>query len=95
VEQKEYQISLFQKLGQNHLYSFSASEPIDEKLMEKLISLVPNPTLPESTEENKTKLVIFGPPNSGKSTLLNYLLQKNRSLVSPTAGTTQEPVKDH
>ena len=95
VGQKEYQISLFQKLGQNYLYSFSASEPIDEKLMEKIINLVPNQTFPESTEENKTKLVIFGPPNSGKSTLLNYLLQKNRSLVSPTAGTTQEPVKDH
>ncbi|CAI2193437.1 13998_t:CDS:2, partial [Funneliformis geosporum] len=38
------------------------------------------------------KLLIFGSPNSGKSTLMNYLLQENRSLATPTAGTTQEPV---
>ncbi|CAI2196169.1 13027_t:CDS:2 [Funneliformis geosporum] len=38
------------------------------------------------------KLLIFGSPNSGKSTLMNYLLKENRSLATPTAGTTQEPV---
>ena len=95
MEQKEYQISLFQRLGRNCLYPFSVSESINEELMEKVISLVPSQILPEMTEENKIKLTIFGPPNSGKSTLLNYLLQKNRSLVSPVAGTTQEPIKSY
>lgn len=37
-------------------------------------------------------LLVFGPPNSGKSTLMNYLLQENRSLATSIAGTTQEPV---
>lgn len=37
---------------------------------------------------------IIGMPNSGKSTLLNQLLQKGRSLVSPIAGTTADPVSD-
>jgi GTP-binding protein len=43
-------------------------------------------------KENQLKLLIFGPPNSGKSTLMNYLLKENRSLATPIAGTTQEPV---
>jgi GTPase len=96
VRQEECQLSLFlQRLGQKYLYSFSASEPINEELMEKVIDLAPSQTLPEAIEEDRAKLVIFGPPNSGKSTLLNYLLQKNRSLVSTMSGTTQEPVKDY
>ncbi|RHZ37639.1 GTP-binding protein [endosymbiont GvMRE of Glomus versiforme] len=94
-EQKEYQIYLFQRLGQRHLYSFSQKTANLEELMEKIISLVPSPDFPEAEKDNQIKLTIFGPPNSGKSTLLNYLLQKNRSLVSPVAGTTQEPVKDY
>jgi GTPase len=96
VEHPEYQISLFQKLGRNYLYPFLTSEPLSEELMEKVVNLVPaSPVLPEIDKKAQLKLVIFGPPNSGKSTLLNYLLRQNRSLVSPTAGTTQEPVKDY
>lgn len=95
-EQREDQISLFQRLGQTHLYPFSAQKNVNlEELMKKIISLVPSSNLPEIEKDSKIKLTIFGPPNSGKSTLLNYLLQKNRSLVSPVAGTTQEPVKDY
>jgi len=94
VEQKEYQISLFRMLGHNHLYSFSVSED-GKELMEKVVDLIPSQFLPEIMGENKIKIAIFGPPNSGKSTLLNYLLQKNRSLVSPVAGTTQEPIKSY
>jgi len=81
-------------LGHNHLYSFSVSED-GKELMEKVVDLIPSQFLPEIMGENKIKIAIFGPPNSGKSTLLNYLLQKNRSLVSSVAGTTQEPIKDY
>ncbi|CAG8751553.1 7029_t:CDS:2, partial [Ambispora leptoticha] len=44
-----------------------------------------------SNLNNGLNLLIFGAPNSGKSTLMNYLLQENRSVVSSVAGTTQEP----
>lgn len=37
-------------------------------------------------------LVIAGPPNAGKSTLLNALLGRERALVSERAGTTRDPV---
>ena len=38
----------------------------------------------------KPEITLFGPPNSGKSTLFNILLDSNRALVSNTAGTTRD-----
>jgi GTP-binding protein len=73
---------------------FSISDPGVFKLIQKIIE-----TFPYENEEEKNKkksgikLLIFGPPNSGKSTLMNYLLKRDRSLVSSLSGTTQEPVK--
>jgi len=64
-----------------------------DKLTKQITTLLPHSS-GENTDqkENQLKLLIFGPPNSGKSTLMNYLLQENRSLATPIAGTTQEPV---
>ena len=64
-----------------------------EQLTQKIVNLLPTPATSEKIpEEKKINLLIFGSPNSGKSTLMNYLLKENRSLVTPIAGTTQEPV---
>ncbi|CAJ0830354.1 1835_t:CDS:2 [Entrophospora sp. SA101] len=42
IEQKEYQFSLFQRLGQTHLYPFSLQKTTNlEEVMEKIISLIP------------------------------------------------------
>lgn len=38
-------------------------------------------------------VALFGPPNAGKSTLFNALLDVPRSLVSETPGTTRDPVE--
>ena len=44
--------------------------------------------------ENKTPSVVFyGAPNAGKSSLVNALLQDDRLLVSPHAGTTRDVVE--
>jgi len=39
-------------------------------------------------------LVIAGKPNSGKSSLFNYLLKTNRSIVSEVAGTTRDYIEE-
>ena len=41
------------------------------------------------------KIAILGPPNSGKSSLLNYLSKRNAAIVSEIAGTTRDVIETH
>jgi len=41
------------------------------------------------------KIAIVGPPNSGKSSLLNYLSKRDVAIVSETAGTTRDVIETH
>ncbi|MDH5796523.1 MAG: ribosome biogenesis GTPase Der [Anaplasmataceae bacterium] len=40
------------------------------------------------------RIVLLGQPNSGKSTLMNYLLNKDRVIISDIAGTTRDAIED-
>ncbi len=49
----------------------------------------------EEFEENKIiNIAIVGKPNAGKSTLLNTLIEKDRSIVSNIAGTTRDSIDE-
>ena len=37
----------------------------------------------------------MGPPNAGKSSLLNYLSRREVAIVSETAGTTRDVIETH
>jgi len=41
------------------------------------------------------KIAIIGPPNSGKSSLLNYLSKRDVAIVSKVAGTTRDVIETH
>tara|TARA_B100000700_G_scaffold94818_1_gene106906 strand:- start:58 stop:1389 length:1332 start_codon:yes stop_codon:yes gene_type:complete len=41
------------------------------------------------------KIAILGPPNSGKSSLLNYLSKRDVAIVSQIAGTTRDVIEAH
>ena len=40
--------------------------------------------------EGRARVVLIGPPNAGKSRLFNALIEANRAIVSPVAGTTRD-----
>jgi GTP-binding protein len=85
----------YQNLRSQHCFSISALKGTNlDNLIREIVNILPSPSEQAviSNNEKGTNLLIFGAPNSGKSTLMNYLLQENRSLVTPIAGTTQEPV---
>ena len=42
---------------------------------------------------NGVRIVIAGPPNAGKSTLLNLLAERDAAIVSPLAGTTRDRIE--
>ena len=40
--------------------------------------------------QSGASVVILGPPNAGKSTLFNYLVNKDQSIVTEVEGTTRD-----
>ena len=81
----------------------------DEDLPKKIISEVKKKTNSVIVEIKKTlndekvgeriregfKIAIVGPPNSGKSSLLNYLSKRDVAIVSEIAGTTRDIIETH
>ncbi|MCR5349566.1 MAG: ribosome biogenesis GTPase Der [Acholeplasmatales bacterium] len=80
-------------------YSLGFDEPIPVSsshgvgvgnLLDKIIEKFPQANL--VLEDNAIKFAIIGRPNVGKSSLTNALLNENRDIVSPIAGTTRDSI---
>ncbi|MBQ7220893.1 MAG: ribosome biogenesis GTPase Der [Synergistaceae bacterium] len=82
-------------LGFEHVVGISAMHKrgIDD-LLDLVSELLPADMDAEEERDSadEIRLVIAGKPNVGKSSLLNKITKSERSLVSPVAGTTRDPV---
>lgn len=62
-------------------------------LLDEVVKALPDRE--EKDEDDSIKIAIVGKPNVGKSSLLNKIVGKERSIVSPIAGTTRDAVDTH
>jgi GTP-binding protein len=74
------------------MVSVSASQGLHvAELLEPLLAQIPVATT-EAPDDSRIHLSIVGRPNVGKSSLVNYLLDEDRCVVSPIPGTTRDSV---
>jgi GTP-binding protein len=62
------------------------------ELLEPLLEKIPVEDPITAAEESCISVALVGRTNVGKSTLLNQIVQEERSLVSPLAGTTRDSI---
>lgn len=85
----------FERLGFTPLITISAQHGIGiSDLFEAILEQLPEHTSQDMKEEPICKVVILGKPNVGKSSLMNLLLKKERSIVADMPGTTREPIRE-
>jgi len=93
TKQAKNQFYDFYSLGVERIFPISAEHNtgIDE-LMEEVVKALPD------AEEEETitgrRIAIIGRPNVGKSSIMNRLLGKERSIVTPIPGTTRDAIEE-
>jgi tRNA modification GTPase len=72
--------------------------PERQSRINRLISLITTQTAVEqgaaAAARSQPRVVLWGAPNSGKSTLFNALLGRTRAVASPIAGTTRDVLEE-
>jgi len=63
-----------------------------DDLVEALEERIPAGTAPAPEADEAVRVAVLGRPNVGKSSLVNRILGQERVAVSPTAGTTRDPI---
>ncbi|MBN2443941.1 MAG: ribosome biogenesis GTPase Der [Spirochaetales bacterium] len=94
-EQREQLVWNLYELGFSRIVPVSAlhGKNIDQLEEEMLIFLKTFTPRDEEEPEELLRIAILGKPNTGKSTLTNYLLGEEKSLVSNIPGTTRDVIQ--
>ena len=87
----------FYSMGfENVFFLSSMSGSGSGELLDAIAELIPEEETEEKVEENELpRFAIIGQPNVGKSSLLNALVGKERTIVSDIAGTTRDTIHTH
>lgn len=85
----------FRQFGFKHSVAISAqhSHGIGD-LLDMIVELLPEDQKAVVEEKPTCKVVLLGKPNVGKSSLMNLLLKKERSIVADVPGTTREAISE-
>lgn len=82
----------FYELGMGEVYTISAENGSGTgELLDELVKIFPSEGV-EDPDAGIPKIAILGRPNAGKSSFLNVLLGKERSIVTDEAGTTRDAI---
>jgi len=95
------------KISQEHLgefdqLGFELTMPVSSthnrgvtELLDELVKLLPRRKIEKKPKgERVCRVTLLGKPNVGKSSLMNLLLKKERSIVTEVAGTTREAITE-
>jgi len=97
VHVAQEQLHEFDRLGFSVVVPLSAQHARGiEDLLSAIIDELPEKKVDDMVEDQsvKCRVVLLGKPNVGKSSLINLLTNKERSLVSPIPGTTREAISE-
>ena len=85
----------FDRLGHRTLLTISAQHGTGTSdLLDEIVHALPHKPEKEETKDSKCNVVLLGKPNVGKSSLMNLLLKKDRSIVTDQPGTTREAISE-
>lgn len=86
-------IHQFHSLGISEVIGVSATHGFQVvELLEQTLKGIDFSQVSLESKTDAIKVAIVGRPNVGKSTLVNYLLQEKRCVVSPLPGTTRDSI---
>lgn len=86
-----YAAAEFYGLGLGEVHAIAATSGAGTgDLLDELVKTFTKPT--EEPEDEIPRFAIVGKPNVGKSSLVNALLGREQSIVTPVAGTTRDPI---
>jgi GTP-binding protein len=83
----------FYRLGVDEIHHVSAQHGLEvEELLSAIVGDFPDAVKDNDDQETLIKMAIVGKPNVGKSSLVNKILGKERTIANPIPGTTRDAI---